>query len=223
VNNRTGANSNSGTITSGPQSGVTDYTMTTCSFWYRPRINPSDTGNIRFQSLWHLTSDLTLTADANMQYVLATGGSTFFTFPESVAAANGNASAANTARQLVGGTGTTTKALGCIPGVGCDLNGDGDVLDTVGLYQPSVTNTRRWGFNTSLIYAIDDNNTVQAAYTLDYGLHRQTGAASFVDPVTGPFTAFGAITDPAHAVVGPDGAALRFRDRKSKAILNQAA
>ena len=225
--NRTGSNSNSGAINAGPQSGVADFTQTTCSFWYRPRINPSDTGNIRFQSLWHLAQDLTLTADANLQYVLATGGSTFFTFPKSVAAAGTNASAANTARQLVGGSkggsGTTTSAFGCIPGVGCDLNGDGDVLDTVGLYQPSVTNTRRWGFNTSLIYAIDDDNTVQAAYTLDYGLHRQTGAAAFIDPNYGPYTAFGAITDPAHAVLGPDGAALRFRDRKSKAILNQAA
>ena len=225
--NRTGSNNNAGTVTGSPLAGRTDYTMTTCSFWYRPRINPSDTGNVRFQSLWHLTQDLTLTADANLQYVLATGGSTFFTFPESVAAAGTNASTANTARQLVGGskggTGTTTSAFGCIPGTGCDLNGDGDVLDTVGLYQPSVTNTRRWGFNTSMIYAIDDDNTVQAAYTLDYGLHRQTGAASFVDPLDGPYTAFGALTDPAHAVVGPDGAALRFRDRKSKAILNQAA
>ena len=227
VFDRTGANNNSGAIQSAPQAGVTDYTMTTCSFWYRPRINPSDTGNIRFQSLWHLTQDLTFTVDSNVQYVLATGGSTFFTFPESVLAAGSSASAKNTALQLVGGStggsGTTTKPFGCIPGVGCDLNGDGDVLDTVGLYQPSVTNTRRWGFNSSLIYALDDDNTVQAAYTLDYGLHRQTGAASFVDPVNGPYTAFGALTDPQHAVLGPDGAALRFRDRKSKAILNQAA
>ncbi|HEY4274417.1 MAG TPA: TonB-dependent receptor plug domain-containing protein, partial [Rhizomicrobium sp.] len=53
--NRTGSNNNAGAITDGPQAGRTDYTMTTCSFWYRPRINPSDTGNIRFQSLWHLT------------------------------------------------------------------------------------------------------------------------------------------------------------------------
>ena len=68
-----------------------DNTQTTCSFWYRPRINPSDTGNIRFQSLFHLTDALTLTADANFQYVEATGGSTFFTFKEN-------------APQLIGGT-----------------------------------------------------------------------------------------------------------------------
>lgn len=198
-----------------PTQGVADNTMTTCSFWYRPRKNPSDTGNLRFQSLFNLTDQLTLTWDANLQYVLATGGSTFFTFKEN-------------SGQLIGGTAisgpaTTTTALGCIPGRGCDLNGDGDALDTVGLYQPSTTNTRRWGTNISLIYRLDENNTFQAAYTLDWGLHRQTGLTSFVDPVFGPYKAFGALVDPQHEVLSADGAPLRYRDRKSYAVLNQAA
>ena len=213
VYNRTGSNSNSGTITAAPVNGTTDFTMTTCGNWYKAKINPSDTGNIREQSLWHLTDALTLTVDANVQYVLANGGG-FFTFAENSPQLIGGST---------GGTATSTTPYGCVAGKGCDLNGDGDFKDTVGLYQPSTTNTRRWGFNSSLIYQIDDNNTLQAAYTLDYGLHRQTADTSFVDPVNGPFDPFAGLKDPKHKVVGPDGVDLRFRDRKSKAIMNQAS
>lgn len=212
VYNRT-ANSNSGAITTAPVAGTTDYTMTTCTNWYKAKINPSNTGNIRAQSLWHLMDDLTLTVDANLQYVLANGGG-FFTFAENTGQLIGATS---------GGTATTTTPYGCIPGKGCDLNGDGDIKDTVGLYQPSTTRTRRWGFNASLIYQFDDNNALQVAYTLDYGLHRQTGDTSFVDPVNGPYDPFAGLIDKAHEVRGADGAPLRYRDRKSKAIMNQAS
>ncbi len=208
-----------------PTAGVADSTMTSCGNFYKNKINPSDTGNIRAQSLWHLSDSLTLTADANVQYVLANGGGAF-SFPESVAAAGSTVSTQNTARQLIGkttGTGTTTTPYGCIPGVGCDLNGDGDVKDNVELYQPSTTQTRRWGFNSSLIYQFDENNTVQAAYTLDYGLHRQTGTTTRFDPVNGPADPFAGLNDKAHEVIGADGLPLRYRDRKSKAIMNQAA
>jgi iron complex outermembrane receptor protein len=200
---------------SAPVSGVSDNTQTNCSFWSRPRLNPSDTGNIRFQSLFHLTDALTLTADGNFQYVEATGGSTFFTFKENASQLIGNT--------VIAGGASTTTPYGCIPGRGCDLNGDGDLQDTVGLYQPSLTQTHRYGANVSLIYKLDDNNTVQAAYTLDWGDHRQTGETSRVDPLSGPYTAFGAVTDPAHIVLGPDGVPFRYRDRRSYAIMNQAA
>jgi iron complex outermembrane receptor protein len=149
----------------------------------------------------------------NVQYVLANGGG-LFSFKENTGQLIGGSS---------GGSGTTTTPYGCIAGKGCDLNGDGDLLDTVGLYQPSTTNTRRWGFNTSLIYQFDDNNTVQVAYTLDYGLHRQTGTTSFVDPVNGPYDPFAGLKDHAHEVFDATGVPLRYRDRKSKAIMNQAA
>ena len=159
--------------------------MTTCGNWYRAKINPSDTGNLREQSLWHITDALTVTADANLQYVLANGGQAC-----SPSRKENNAGGEHNRPRWAGSVlrpGTTTTPYGCIAGKGCDLNGDGDLLDTVGLFQPSTTNTRRWGFNTSVIYAIDDDNTIQAAYTLDYGLHRQTGTTSFVDPVNGPY------------------------------------
>jgi iron complex outermembrane recepter protein len=212
VYNRTGTNDNSGTITTDPVAGTTDYTMTTCGNWYKGKVNPSDTGNLRFHSLWHLMPNLTFTADASLQYVLANGGG-IYTFTENN-------------KQLIGsstGTGTTTTPYHCILGQGCDLNGDGDVKDTVGAYQPSTTNTRRWGFSSSLIYELDDNNTIQAAYTLDYGLHRQTGRTTFLDPVNGPYDPFGGVRDHEHEILDATGEALRYRDRKSKAILNQAS
>jgi iron complex outermembrane recepter protein len=196
-----------------PTQGTADNTMTSCTNWFRGKLNPSDTGNLRFHSLWHLLPNLTFTADASVQYVLANGGG-IYTFKE-------------TSGQLAGGTtggsGTTTTPYGCIAGSGCDLNGDGDILDTVALYQPSTTNTRRWGYSSSLIYQFDENNTFQAAYTLDYGLHRQTGETSYLDPVTGPTDPFGGLTDAASRVYDAMGVPLRYRDRKSKAILNQAS
>ncbi len=216
-----------------PTAGIGDKTMTGCSNWYKLRINPSDTGNLRYQSLWHLTPDLTFTADASLQYVLANGGGST-TFAESVAAANAlgtsasqRASYAATARQLIGntsgGSGTTTTPYGCIPGVGCDLNGDGDVRDLVQIYRPNTTNTRRWGFNSSLIYSLSDTQTFRVAYTLDYGVHRQTGQATFFDPVSGPYNPFAGWEDKAHQVKSADGADIRGRDRNSRAILNQIA
>ncbi|MBU6297143.1 MAG: TonB-dependent receptor [Alphaproteobacteria bacterium] len=197
-----------------PTSGVADSTMTGCSNWYRVRVNPSDTGNIRMSSLWHLLPDLTLTADGSLQYVLANGGGTT-TLSENDPSLIG--------ATVIGGPATTTTPYGCIAGRGCDLNGDGDLLDKVQVYRPSNTNTRRWGFNTSLIYNPFEGQTFQAAYTLDYGLHRQTGQAAFFSPTTGPYDMFAGLKDPAHRVVSADGVDIRSRDRFSKAILNQAA
>lgn len=190
-----------------------------CGSYYKTKINPSDTGNIRMSSLWHLTSNLTLTTDASLQYVLANGG--------------GNATYIEHSAVMTGSYGLTplpstpasTSAFGCIKASngGCDLNGDGDVLDTVRVYRANTTNTRRWGFNTSLIYRITDDHTIRAAYTLDYGLHRQTAQAALLKPDGSPYSVWGGLDDPEHRVKSADGVDIRNRDRKSKAILNQAS
>lgn len=215
VYNRTpasGSANNSTPASSGPVAGVVDNTMTTCSYYYKTRINPSDTGNIRFSSLWHLMPDLTLTLDANLQYVLATGGTTTNNLSETDAKLKGTTT----------GTGTTTTPYGCIAGVGCDLNGDGDVRDTVEVQSPSVTNTRRWGLSSSLIYRLTDDQTFQVAYTLDWGLHRQTGINGFINGLNGFYNPFGPVAlNGAHEVKSADGTAIRFRDRKSYAVMNQ--
>ncbi|MBV9540932.1 MAG: TonB-dependent receptor [Alphaproteobacteria bacterium] len=193
-----------------------------CTGFYHLRVNPSDTGNIRFSSLWHLMPGLVGTLDANFQYVLANGGG-FTNVSETDAklrgATPGPVGLAALSAAAAGAF--TVPAFGCVPGVGCDLNGDGDLRDSVGEYTPNNTNTRRYGLNAQLIYSLDDNNTFQAAYVLDWGLHRQTGQWSTFNPVTGPADFFGGLRDAAHRVNAADGFSLRQRDRKSYAILNQ--
>jgi iron complex outermembrane receptor protein len=170
-----------------------------CSSFYGVRINPSDTGNIRLSSLIHITDELSLTFDPSLQYVLANGG--------------GYTSLAENDPRLLGNT----------KFVGVDLTRDGDVLDTVGVYSPSNTNTIRYGLNTSLIWRIAQDQTVQFAYTGDFGFHRQTGQMSFLGPQGYPFDPFGGYRDVGDRVLSADGVPIRSRDRRSHAFLNQVA
>jgi iron complex outermembrane receptor protein len=138
-----------------------------CTNYFGVRINPSDTGNVRGQALFHITKSLSFTFDPNFQYVLANGG--------------GISVFAETDPRLIGTSGAT----------GVDLNGDGDNNvagppgvqpgDHVSLYAPSNTNTRRYGLTSSLIWQADDDNVLQVGYTLDFGIHRQTGIRGFLD------------------------------------------
>jgi iron complex outermembrane receptor protein len=181
--------------------GATSNNGTTgkCTGFFRVRINPSNTGNIRMSSLFHLTDTLSLTVDPSFQYVLANGGG------------------------LTVVSEKDPRLKGTSAAVGVDLNGDGDVLDTVQLYTPNNTNTRRYGVTTSLIWTPDDDNVLQVAYTLDWGLHRQTGEWSRFDVVNGPADDFAGLRrNHALAIKTADGLSdLRGRDRKSYAILNQ--
>lgn len=166
-----------------------------CSNYYGVRINPSNTGNVRFNSRFTLTDQLLLTADASYQYTLANGGGST-TLAESSARAKG------------------TKITGV------DYNGDGDTLDTVRFYTPNNTNTNRITATTSLIYNIDDQNRVRVAYTYDHGHHRQTGEWGFLDQWGRPESVFGGRKG-ARPVLTADGYALQQRDRLSIALLNQ--
>lgn len=171
-----------------------------CSSFYAVRINPSDTGNIRLSSLFHLSDSLSLTVDPSIQYVLANGGG-YTSLSEQ-----------------------DPRLAGSVPGiVGRDLNGDGDILDNVGVYSPNNTNTIRYGLNTSLVWRITDEHTVQLAYTGDFGFHRQTGQYSFLDGNGRPVDPFGGYRDINGRVLAADGTPLRGRDRRSHAFLNQVA
>jgi iron complex outermembrane receptor protein len=192
-----------------------------CTGFYHIRINPSDTGNIRASSLWHLTQDLTFTLDANFQYVLANGGGFTNVFENDAKLRGSTPGPAALAFPTAAATALQhTTPFGCVPGFGCDLNGDGDLNDSVGEYTPNTTNTRRYGVNAQMIYALNDQNTFQFAYVLDWGLHRQTGLWSTFG-VNGPNSVWGGLDDVADRVKAADGFALRQRDRKSYAILNQ--
>jgi iron complex outermembrane receptor protein len=178
----------------------TAQTDTLCANYFRRQINPSDTGNIRVSSLWRLSDDVTFTFDPSIQYTLANGGSQYTQLFENDPRLRG-----------------TSAALGK------DLNGDGDVLDRVGVFGPSNTNTVRYGINSSLLWSISDEHTIQLAYTFDFGVHKQTGQAAYLAADGSPQDWFGGYRDAANRVLGADGSTYRTRDRKSHAILNQGA
>lgn len=161
--------------------------------------NPSNTGNIRALSSWNLSDTLTLTVDPSFQYVLANGGGSG-NWNERDAQLRGNSSAA-----------------------GVDLNGDGDLNDTVALYRPNNTNTRRYGVTSSLIWKFADNQSFRVAYTFDRAKHRQTGEVGFFDAEGKPESVFAGKEGHGDPVVLPDGTILRRRDRLSVALLNQVS
>jgi iron complex outermembrane receptor protein len=164
--------------------------------------NPVIFGTIRGSSKFSLTDRLTFTFDPSFFYTLANGGGVFAT-SESDPRLKGNNLASK----------------------GVDLNGDGDLLDTVNLYGPSNTNTRRYGLLTSLLFDMDEHNHFSVGYTFDDAHHRQTGELGFIDPVTGfPGSIFGGKDGWGSTKVRTaDGSILRTRDRASVAMLNQVA
>jgi iron complex outermembrane receptor protein len=169
-----------------------------CTNYFNVRQNPSDTANIRGQASFGITDSLRWTFDPNFQYVLANGGG-YTLVPEND-------------RRLRGAT--------TAPGV--DLNGDGDTLDNIGLYNPNNTNTRRYGVSTSLIWEITDTDVLRVGYTLDYGRHRQTAQFGPLDAEGDPLSDF-AGRDGQSILTANGGLPLRSRDRLSVARLNQAS
>lgn len=182
--------------------GVADVDPAGNSNYWGLRVNPSNTGNIRGQSRFTLADGLVLTVDPSFQYTLANGGTQQVVLSE-------------TDRTL---RGTFTTG-------GFDLNGDGDTLDSVRVMTPSNTNTHRYGVNASLIWDLDDNHRLRAAYAMDYGRHRQTGLygrVNFSNPTDPRFVDwFGGRNILENRIVNRDGYELRSRDRLSIAELNQ--
>jgi iron complex outermembrane recepter protein len=192
----TGAADNDGS------SSTTDTTVpglapSTCTNYYNLRINPSNTGNIRGQLKITLADGLTLTADPGYQQTLANGGGTT-TLRENDARLRGNSAA-----------------------LGVDLNGDTDILDTIRVYQPSNTRTKRYTFLTSLIWEVTDSQRLRAAYTFDRGHHRQTGEFGKLEANGDTISVWGGRNNEEARVVAADGATLQNRDRLSIAQLQQ--
>jgi iron complex outermembrane recepter protein len=175
-----------------------------CTNFHGVRINPSNTGNVRIQSLWHLGERFILTFDPSYQYTLANGG--------------GTTAIAETANP----TSSDVRVRGNSAAPGVDLNGDGDLLDTVRFYTPNTTNTNRYGATASLIWDMTDTQRMRFAYTYDLAQHRQTAQWGPMDFADGePENVFaGREGDRVYAA---DGDIIRGRDRYSVAELNQYA
>jgi iron complex outermembrane recepter protein len=172
---------------------------TSCTNFYGVRINPSNTGNVRFNSKFSLAENVVFTLDAGYQYVLANGGG-FATMSE-----------------------TDPRARGFNPSVttgGVDYSGDTDTLDTVAFYTPNNTNTNRYTVLSSLRWDFAEKQSIRLAYAFDYGRHRQTAEWGNLTPTGTPQYVFGGrVRAPQPA--DNTGYGLRGRDRFSIAQLNQ--
>ncbi len=187
-----------------------------CTSAIANRINPSDTGNIRGQFSYALTDNLRFTFDPSYQYVLATGGTTTSLLSERDDRLDQNSLNNATITPTLCATAPYNTG-------GRDLNGDGDTCDNVHVYAPSLTNTNRYGISSSLIWDLNDSNRIRAAYSLDYGRHRQTGEGTFMSRNAEPASVFSTTGAEDQAVTGRDGSIYRFRDRRSVAELQQFA
>jgi iron complex outermembrane receptor protein len=193
-----------------------------CTSAINVRINPSDTANLRGQFSYALTDNLRFTFDPSYQYVLATGGTTTSLLNERDDRIDQNRTNNNNATGLSAVTNAQCLTA-AFRTTGRDLNGDGDTCDNVHVYAPSVTNTNRYGLSSSLIWDLNDDHRIRAAYSLDDGRHRQTGEGSFLSRDTRPVDPFSTFNAPDFAVTGRDGSIYRFRDRFSIAELQQFA
>jgi iron complex outermembrane receptor protein len=200
--------------------GIADL-ANSCGSTFDERWNPSNTGNVRISSRFTLTDGLVLTVDPSFQYVKANGGGTVVGQEgfRDVNPAGGTATpnfcvlnpgAVNTSCQ--------TGYIAGVPYFGRDLNGDGDLLDTVRVLAPSQTQTNRYGVIAGLRWNITDDHTVRIAYSYDRARHRQTGEVGFlnIDGV-GPYFP---VNNP---LADAGGNILQKRDRLSFAILHQIA
>ena len=183
--------------TTAANSNIAGLAPSTCTNFFNLRINPSNTGNVRGQGRFSLTDDILLTIDPGYQYTLANGG--------------GTSSISENDGRLRGNTTT----------FGVDLNGDGDFLDSVRLYQPSNTRTNRYTALASLIWEVTEQHRLRVAYSYDRGEHRQTGEFGFIETTGNPISVFGGKYNEQARVLTANGTPFQNRDRESVALLNQ--
>ncbi len=190
-----------------------------CGSVFDERFNPSNTGNVRINSRFTLAEGLVFAADPYYQYTKANGGGTVVG-QEVRRDVNPTGGAAN-CNTTANGPAVSCQVgyIGGTPYFGRDLNGDGDLLDTVRLLAPSQTQTHRIGVISSLRYTVAPGQTVRVAYTYDRARHRQTGETGFLQYNGKPFDVF-PVNDP---ILDVNGRALQKRDRLSFAILHQFA
>lgn len=193
------------TINTVARPGLAD-SANSCGSPFDYRWNPSNTGNVRISSRFTLADGLVLNVDPSFQYVKANGG--------------GTATGREGFRDIdpTAGVFNAVGYLGGSPYFGRDLNGDGDLLDTVRVAAPSQTRTDRYGVIAGLRWDISDAHTLRIAYSYDRARHRQTGEVAFL-ALNGNAPYF-PVNDP---LSDSSGSVLQKRDRLSFAILHQIA
>ncbi len=173
-------------------------------------LNPVDTGNLRFNSLFALSDRLTFSMDGGYTYTRANGGGSTV-FAESDANAGQR-----------GANGNQFGRIGAGVASGRDLNGDGDMLDYVRAYYPSNTLTHRLIAISGLRYDIDPDNLVRLAYTWDRARTLQTGEASLLGPDGTPPLPFSTSDmDNPYAMLDAAGNVPNKRNRLTYSILHQ--
>ncbi|RIX27468.1 TonB-dependent receptor [Sphingomonas edaphi] len=201
-----------------PQAGAAD-AANSCGTEFDRRYNPSNSWNFRGNSRFTLAEGLTLTVDPSFQYTKANGGGTDTAreYGYDLNPTGGRSNCSTTPESAT--VQCEYGYFGGDPYVGIDLNGDGDLLDTVTVLTPSQTRTRRYTVISGLRYEINDDHTVRATFTRDHANHRQTGQIGYVRDNGEPVDVF-PVDDP---ILTADGAVVQKRDRQSYAILNQIA
>ncbi|MHA6722177.1 TonB-dependent receptor [Sphingomonas sp. RS2018] len=212
------------------RAGVAD-AANTCGSTFDERYNPSNTGNFRGASRFTLADGLVFTFDPSYQFVKANGGGTVVGQEgrrdvnpalQNPALPSSTTNPVNSNCATVPNGATVSCQIGYIGGTpyfGRDLNGDGDLLDTVRVLAPSQTGTKRYGVISGIRWDVNDENTIRVNYTWDSARHRQTGEVGFLQANGVPFDVF-PIND---QVKDGTGAVLQKRDRLSYAILHQVS
>ena len=93
---------------------------------------------------------------------------------------------------------------------GLDLNGDGDKLDTIFFYRPSITSTQRPGVNSAATYQPIEWDTIRIGLNFDHSRHHQTQPYEYVNS-DGTVNVFA--DDPTQLAKRPDGTLLQGRDQ----------
>jgi iron complex outermembrane recepter protein len=190
-----------------------------CGLAFDERFNPSNTGNVRINSKFTLSEGLVLTVDPSFQYVKANGGGTAVGQEgfRDVNPVSGTATPQQCVQNpTLAGRSCQTGYIGGSPFFGRDINGDGDLLDSVRVLTPSQTQTRRIGLITGLRYELNENNIFRVFYSFDRARHRQTGETNVLKTDGSPTDVF-PVNDP---LADAGGNILQKRDRKSIASLS---
>ncbi len=200
-----------------------------CGTDFERRFNPSNTGNVRLNSLFHLSDALTLSVDGGYQYVKANGGGVNTANEQFFRAGGQNLTG------VFGGTYYYGRDLNGDGELGRDINNDGVIQnfvtrvnnvnvttfesDRITILNPSQTRTDRYNAIVNLAYQFDPNNRFRVSYALDTANHRQTGEGGYLFSNGEPFDVFPS-NDP---LTDANGNVLNKRDRRSTATLHLVA